>query len=311
MRPALLAAVSAVLLLLSPCAASAAGHELSLAARVEKASVVVVSGSADHMEQVLARAKVEFVLVSPEDVAALPLNARQVVMVNCTGNLSAPGRERIQRFVNAGGFLYTTDHAVDQLIQVAFPNTIAWTDASTNEEIVPVLLHGKYKDRGLLAHLGGDAAEHWQLASGGHPFKVLDPKKVDVLMDSPEMAKRYGAGGIAARIHWGDGIIIHVTGHFDGQGRKGQGVAEAGRAFDQFSANVVQAKQADAPRIDALYGSASKREVTLRAGPAASAVGSGQALSSGARLNVLERKGGAAKVRDLQGNEGWVDADAL
>lgn len=292
--------------------ALAATHE-----DVSNASVVVVRGSADHMEQVLAKAKVKFVAVNPEDLPELPLNAKQVLMVNCTGDMSPQARERVRRFVAAGGFLYTTDHAVRQLIEQIFPNTIAWTGNTTTEEILPVRVSGSEEDRGLLSSLGGNAKEFWQTAGGGFPFKVLDAKKVTVLMDSPEMQKKYGAGGIAARFRYEDGQVIHVTGHFFTQpGQQPANVAAAGRGFEQFSANVVQSKSDDGKRIDSIYAAQPKREVTLqaapmKAAPAAATMGESAAMKPGKKLRVLEKKEDFTKVRDEQGNEGWVPTDAL
>jgi len=66
---------------------------------VSHAKVVVVRGSADHMEQVLEHAKVDFVAVNPEELPELALNAKQVLMVNCTGDMSPQARERVRRFV--------------------------------------------------------------------------------------------------------------------------------------------------------------------------------------------------------------------
>ena len=285
---------------------------------VSHASGVVVRGSADHMEQVLARAKVAFVAVSPDELPTLALNAKQVLMVNCTGDMSPQARERVRRFVAAGGFLYTTDHAVHQLIEPIFPNTIAWTGGTTQEQIFPVRIRGTEADRGLLNSLGGNAKEHWQTAGGGYPIKVLDPKRVTVLMDSSEVEKAFGSGVIAVRFPYEDGQVIHVTGHFYSQpGQQSAAVASAGRGFATFSSNVVQEKGRDQGRIESIYAADAKREVTLQAGPTANAapaaaMGAGAGMmSKGAKLKVLEKKGDFTRVRDQQGNDGWVPTDAL
>ena len=285
---------------------------------VSHASVVVVRGSADHMEQVLAHAKVDFIAVNPEELPTLALNAKQVLMVNCTGDMSAQARERVRRFVAAGGFLYTTDHAVHQLIEPIFPNTIAWTGSTTEERIFPVKIRGTEKDRGLLNSLGGNAKEHWQTAGGGYPIKVLDPKRVTVLMDSAEVAKAFGSGVIAVRFPYEDGQVIHVTGHFFTQpGQQSEAVASAGRGFETFSSNVVEEKGRDQGRINSLYGADTKRAVKLQAEPTVNAApaatmgaGSGT-MSKGEKLKVLEKQEKFTRVRDQQGNEGWVDNDAL
>lgn len=298
------------------CLVSSLGYA---ATDVSHAQVVVVRGSADHMEQVLQKAKVSFVAVNPNELPDLALNGKQVLMVNCTGDMSPQARERVRRFVAAGGFLYTTDHAVHQLIEPIFPNTIAWTGKSTSEQIVPVKVRGSDADRGLLSSLGGNAKEMWQTAGGGYPFKILDPKRVTLLMDSPEAEKLFGSGNIAARFRYEDGQVIHVTGHFYSQpGQQSEAVASAGKGFETFSSNVVQEKAKDATRVDALYGAEANRAVQLQAAPkaaapAASTMGTSgaSAIGKGQKLRVLEKEGDYVKVRDQQGNEGYVPASAL
>lgn len=301
-------------LLLATTSLAAVPHERE--AEVTKAQVVIVRGSADAMEQVLTRAKVAFVLVSPEELAELPLHSKQVVMVNCTGQMSPEARARLKRFVTAGGFLYTTDHAVKYLVEDIFPGTIAFNGHSSQQEVFPVKLSGSPEDRGLLSALGGNAKEVWQFAGGGMPVKVLDPKRVKVLMESEEAAKKYGSGVVAVRFRWEDGQVIHVTGHFFTQpGQTPEQISQSGaRTFEQFSANVVESKQADGARIDSLYGASSKRSVQLQAEPAPAAAPAptrAKPTETGEKLKLLEKKGDYAKVRDQQGNEGWVPADAL
>src|SRR5437763_10653434 len=87
---------------------------------VSSAEVVIVTGSADHMEQVMSRAGVKFALVTPDQLAQTPVRWQQILMINCTAQLSASARERVRRFVNAGGMLYTTDHAVKNLLEPLF-----------------------------------------------------------------------------------------------------------------------------------------------------------------------------------------------
>src|SRR5438445_2436982 len=146
---------------------------------VSSAEVVIVTGSADHMEQVMRRAGVKFALVTPSDLPDLPLRWQQILMVNCTGQMSPKAMERVRRFVNAGGMLYTTDHAVHYLIEAIFPGTIRFNGKSTQEEIFPMQTSG---DRGLVAKIATQGhVPRWQLAGGGMLFDVVDPK-VEVLM---------------------------------------------------------------------------------------------------------------------------------
>jgi hypothetical protein len=280
---------------------------------VEKAEVVIVTGSADHMEQVMRRAGAKFAVVAPEDLPNLPLRWQQVLMVNCTGEMSAPARERVRRFVNAGGMLYTTDHAVKHLIEPLFPGTIRFNGKSTQEEIFPTEVQG---DRGLLAKIGDEGHQtRWQLAGGGMLFDVLDPKKVEVLIRSPRVAERYRSSGVlAVRFHVGDGQVVHASGHFFTQPGQAPSVAAAGRAFEQLSQNVVQEKKDDAPRVEKLYSSELTEPVELRGGESAAA-GAAMAPSgapvrakAAAKVRVLQRRGDQVEVRDEEGNQGWVGA---
>lgn len=291
----------------------------SRAEEVRQAPVVVVAGSADHMDQVLRRAQVRFVVVQAEELPGLPLHSQQVLMVNCRGTMSPAARERVRRFVAAGGYLYTTDHAVHELIEPTFPGTIAWDHKTSQQQTFPMELRGQAQSRGLLKHLGQRASQQWQLAGGGYLIKVLDYHRVEVLMESRQVAARYGnEGALGVRFRYEDGVVIHVTGHFFTQpGQQPDAVASGGRAFEQLSENVVTEKAADKGRIDGLYNLSPQRQVMLQDAPAASAPAVSAAsvtspqLERRAKVRVLERKGGYLKVRDEQGNEGWADAKAF
>jgi hypothetical protein len=313
MKPAV---VLAQLALLAACA-SAHAMSAQRAERIRQAEVVVVTGSADHMEQVLRRARVKFELVSPDELPGLALHGQQVLMVNCTGEMSAAARERVRRFVTAGGFLYTTDHAVHYLVEKIFPGYLRWTGATTEEEIFPMRLSAN-GDRGLLRHLGSTGAPRWQLAGGGFPFVVVDPQHVEVLMSSAQVGRRYHAPALGVHFRVGDGQVIHVTGHFFTQPGQRPEVAAAGQAFEQLSANVVAEKRDDRARLDGLYNAVPKRAVMLRqsaapSSPPVTAASGGRGVETSARtkLRVLSNDGKTAHVRDAEGNEGWIDADAL
>jgi hypothetical protein len=285
--------------------------------KLRQAEVVVVRGSADHMEHVMQKAQVKYVVVDPEDLPQLPLHGQQVLMVNCTGEMSAAARERVRRFVTAGGFLYTTDHAVHYLVERAFPGYVKWNGKTSQEEIFAMEVG--QTDRGLLKKIGNGGHPRWQLAGGGYLFDVVDKQKVDVLMASKAVAQRYGAGGVlGVRFRVGDGQVIHVTGHFFTQPGQAPEVASAGRSFEQLSQNVAAEKQADNSRLDALYSVAPKRPVQMQSAPEPSAAPVAEATGRGAvstkaatKVRVLDKKGTYSRVRDAEGNEGWVPSDSL
>ena len=132
------------------------------------------------------------------------MHGKQVLMVNCTGEMSAAARERVRRFVTAGGFLYTTDHAVHHLIEATFPGFLRYTGKTSPEAIFPMEVGDG--DRGLLKKISAAGHPRWQLAGGGFLFDVVDHKGVEVLMSSKAVAARYhNAGVLGVRFRVGDG----------------------------------------------------------------------------------------------------------
>jgi hypothetical protein len=167
-------------------------------------------------------------------------------------------------------------------------------------------------DRGLVAKIAEHGEPRWQLASGGMLFDVLD-SKVEVLMRSREVAALYHSNGVlGVRFRYGDGQVIHVTGHFFTQPGQPREVAAAARAFEQLSANVVSEKKADLPRVERLYSAEAVAAAPMLTEPKdtarAVAAPSGAAVttSTAAKVRVLRREGGFVEIRDDQGNQGWV-----
>ena len=73
---------------------------------------------------------------------------------------------RIERFVRAGGLLYTTDWALKNVVEQVFPNTIKHNGMSTGDEVVPVLV-----DDGLATGSTMIAALH--SLRGRHPARLI------------------------------------------------------------------------------------------------------------------------------------------
>jgi len=281
---------------------------------VESAEVVIVAGSADHMEHVMQRAGVKFALITPDQLPSTPLRWQQILMVNCTGQMSPEARERVRRFVNAGGMLYTTDHAVHYLLEAIFPGKVRFNQKSTAEQIFPMQVQG---DRGLVAKINDHGEPRWQLAGGGMLFDVLDPS-VEILMRSREVAARYQTSGVlGVRFRYGDGQVVHVTGHFFTQPGQAREVAAAGRAFEQLSENVVREKQVDMPRVERLYSAEALKPAPMLAEPRDAAApvtapsGGTVSTATAKKVRVLRSEGGYVEIRDDQGNQGWVPAQSL
>lgn len=322
-------------------------QDAALLDAVKGKDIVVVAGSMDHIESVLAAARIRFTLITPAQVASRALTNDQIVMVNCPGTMPAAGVQRIRNFVRAGGLLYTTDWALLNLVQKAFPNTIAHNGRSSGNEVVPVIVDKQGDNLMSRMLLTGRHEPQWWLEGGSYPIRILDAKRVEVLAHSDVMGQRYGASPVVVRFRWDDGQVIHVVSHFVRQlATQGAAVA-AGKAvdsipglstkdkeefkqsagaaaslgdvassyaFQKMTSNLVIEKQKRNQELDRAYGMTVSTPLPLApaaSGPAAEGAAPPPVVAAGARLKVLRRAGDRVQVRDDQGNEGFLDAAAL
>lgn len=310
-------------------------EDLAILNSVKGKEIVVVRGSMDHIEQVLDAAHIRYTIINPEQVADADLNADQIVMVNCPGNIPMRGVTRIERFVRAGGLLYTTDWSLLNLVQKAFPGTIAHNGGSTGSHVTPVVIAKAHDDLMSNMLLTRGTKPQWWLEGGSYPIKILDKQKVEVLARSPEMGRQYGSAPVVVRFRWDDGEVIHVVSHFyrqvethgpavaakdavDGveglsseqkQAFKDSGLGagtkmgdvESSYAFQQMTANIVTGKSKRNVELDKSYGAQTNAPVSI----------AGRAAPKGARVKVLETRGDRVRVRDDRGNEAELPAAAL
>ena len=304
--------------------------------------IVVVAGTMDHVEEVLAAAQLKYTLIQPSEVAQYPLKSNMIVMVNCPGTMPDAGVNRIERFVRAGGLLYTTDWALKSLLEKAFPGTVASTGGMTESEVTPVAIDKQGDNIMSRVLLVKGHHPEWWLEGGSFPIRVLDRQRVEVLAHSDEMGKKYGAAPVVLRFKWEDGEVIHVVSHFyrqlktrgpevaarevanqyegltseqrrafgsGGGGGVKSGDVESSYAFQRMTTNIVTGKQERNKELDRLYDVTVKDKAQLSASPAASAP-SVAPVAHGTAMRILERKGKKVRVRDDAGNEGWLDEAA-
>ena len=180
---------------------------------VRRRELLVVYGAYDHVEWVLRQVGVPFTSCSPQQLARTSLRGVEVVLVNCPGRIGRDAAKRLRTFVDRGGLLFTTDWAVLHVIEPAFPGTIRYTRRPTREDVVSIRV--RRPEHLFLKHIltGGD--QHlWWLESQSYPLQVLDRRRVEVLIDSEEMRRKYGAGPIAVTFRSGRGRVVHIVSHF-------------------------------------------------------------------------------------------------
>jgi len=318
--------------------------DAALLASVHGKDIVVIAGSMDHIEQVLDAARIPYTLIQPDQVAKYPFKSSMIAMVDCPGVMPDAGVSHLEKFVRAGGLLYTTDWALKNVVEKGFPRTIAHNGGTTGSEVVPVKID--QESGNLMSRMLLRKASHpeWWLEGGSFPIKVLDGQRVEVLAHSDEMKSRYGAAPIVVRFKWEDGEVIHVVSHFyrqmatsgpqvaasstvnafDGlseqdkrefaksqaaQGAK-VGDVESSYAFQRMTSNIVTGKQRRNSELERIYNMTVKAPQPIRsaAAPTAAPVA---AEKPGTRMRIIERNDDQVRVRDEMGNEGWVKQSDL
>jgi hypothetical protein len=182
-------------------------------AAVEAADVVVVSGTYDHVEQVLGALDMPFTSVTPAQFGHVELRREQLLVLNCPGDIGSANVARVRDFVTMGGSLFSTDWALERVVQRAFPDTIGRGGTDTRDDVVPIeiLDHDNPFLRGVI---DGADEPRWWLEASSYPIRVLDPGRVRVLLGSPELGRRYGESAVAVLFEWGEGEVFHMISHY-------------------------------------------------------------------------------------------------
>jgi len=218
--------------------------------KLTKSDIIVVPGSYDSVEKVLKMADTPHRVSS----ARINLDPKQTVFINCPGNhinfgyKGKSGLDCLSDFVEDGGFLVTTDWALESIIMKSFPGYITHAGTDTGDDVVEVdrIAANSPYTRGLGK---GSLRPVWWLEGASYPIKPLRNKDLDILLASQEMEKRYGHGPIAVKFHAGKGRVIHVTSHFYLQTSKSKYDAQSKFSGLDFATKFIGMAKKDASQI--------------------------------------------------------------
>lgn len=177
-----------------------------------KNDIIVVNGTYDHISQVLTSLKIPFAEIDQNQLLQADLKPHQTIFVNCASEFPAEGARKLATFVSNGGQLITTDWALKNVIEVAFPNTLAYNNGSTEDEVVRVEVVDK-QDSVVLGFLDEKAAPVWWLEGSSFPIKILNKERVKVLIRSKEVKEKYGEEAVVVRFSHGKGTVYHMLSH--------------------------------------------------------------------------------------------------
>lgn len=174
--------------------------------------ILVTLGCYDKVQQVLDYLELPYQTMPCKIVNQLAYRADQVLIVNCPGQFDAEGIAALRNFVKVGGTLITTDWALKEVLEKAFPGVMKFNGKSTTDDVVTV----SWIDPDSVYTRGVEVKDHdiqWWLEGGSYPIEILDPR-VRVLMKSEAMGQKYKDDVLVAKFAYGEGTVFHLTSHY-------------------------------------------------------------------------------------------------
>lgn len=180
---------------------------------VRESDIIVVPGEYDQVELVLDALQMPYMSLGPDRLSQVTLNPEQLLVVNCPGKLPRPSIMAVRDFVSKGGSLFTTDWALRNVIEPAFPGYVEYNDQPTSDDVVRIEVLKKDNPflKGVMEK--GDDPQWW-LEGSSYPMKVLQPDKVEVLIKSKELGDKYGEAPVAVLFRHGEGEVFHMISHY-------------------------------------------------------------------------------------------------
>lgn len=180
---------------------------------VEESNVIVVQGGYDNCELVLRLADIPHVVISPSAAAGVKYRPDQTVFINCPGNLNDKAIRKLVTFVNEGGLLITTDWALQNVLEKAFPDKVRYNQRATGDEVVRITVKDP-ENPIVKGFLEAEGDPLWWLEGSSYPIEILDKENVKVLVYSNELKERYGESPVIIEFEHGEGKVIHMISHF-------------------------------------------------------------------------------------------------
>lgn len=225
--------------------------------------VVVLQSRGDHIEQLLEELGVEYRLTRAAQVEKADIHSFAVFIANCTGEIQKNDIERLQWFVRVGGYLFSSCWALHHTVEKVYPGMIRKLE--TRSQVVDNVVSTPCPcDSHYLENVFRPWSQAKYVLEGAHLIEVMQPERVEVLIDSPQAAARWGGGNMAAWFRAGHGVILDSANHFDLQGlqrvtglktaedRMAHAMDHMGLDYPElrsFAASRVWARQAQAMKL--------------------------------------------------------------
>lgn len=178
-----------------------------------QSDIVEVAGQWDNAAKTLTKFDLPFEHIKSRNIDEAMLAHAKVLVINCAGEVKRDKLQLVRDFVGRGGYLLTTDWALDNMLAQTFPGYVEWNKAVNHNAIYEADF--VKPDPVLGANCVSHA--HWKLDEAAHLVRVLRAGTVKVLVTSRELAGEDPdhSGVLACAFAFGRGYVLHMVGHFD------------------------------------------------------------------------------------------------
>ena len=191
--------------------------------KLSSGDVVDVTGHWDDAAKTLAKLGIPCTKIGMNDFRDYPMDHAKVLIINCAGFMNRDCQQKVRDFVTRGGYLLTTDWALDNVLQGAFPGYLAY-NRKKNRDLAYV---AEVTDPDPVLFLNTVSSANWKCEMSCHLVNVQKPQAVRVLVRSRKLTGEDGEGVLAATFQFGRGYVLHLVGHFDNN----QGMFRGGDAL--------------------------------------------------------------------------------
>lgn len=169
----------------------------------------------DYATDTFESQKVPFRIVQPASVQASGLTPWTVFVHGTVGTVP-DDTEAIEWCVRSGGLLMSSGFDLRLCLVKIAPDCMATTESAPSGKsqttLVPLSV---CSDGPLVAGVFAPGVRPVRNANPRLMLEVLDPDRVDVLLDSPETAAAFGPSNAAVALRIGHGFALAVSGHVD------------------------------------------------------------------------------------------------
>jgi len=182
-------------------------------AQFTKTTVVEVKGKWDDCGHILRNFGLPSTKITQDKLPQTDLSGSKILVINCGCELSEASIQCVRQFVAKGGYLLSTDWALDSCLKKAFPGYVEWNGCDTEDRVVDAVVVDQ--DPILLA--GVPHVAHWKLEDKSQIVRVIRGKSVQVLARSRDLMRLDAdqLGILALSFPFGEGRVLHLVGHFD------------------------------------------------------------------------------------------------